>query len=240
MKNQLLNEERETPDQTLHRHPPCPRLGFVSTTDEPINLEPLDPEHALELYLDHRRNEVAKATLQSHRSRLKHFIEWCADEEIDNLNELTGRTLYEYRIWRKNDGNLTKVSVKTQMATLRVFVRWLETIEGVAPDLHTKVQLPSLADADDSRDIMLEVEQAEALLDYLYKYHYASARHVIALLAWHTTMRRGAMHALDLQDYDRENQFIEVVYRPEPPIKNQDKGERYVALDGDICIVLDD
>ncbi|SIR11731.1 hypothetical protein SAMN05421809_0382 [Natronorubrum daqingense] len=63
-----------------------------------MSLEPIDPKTALELYLADRDTEVSKATLYSHSSRLGHFDRWCDAEEIANLNELSGRTLHEYRL----------------------------------------------------------------------------------------------------------------------------------------------
>lgn len=205
-----------------------------------MTLEPLAPERAVELYLDHRRNEVAAQTLRSHESRLQYFTTWCDENDIENLNELTGRKLYEYRIWRRNDGDLSKVSEKTQMATLRVFVKFLESIDAVEPDLHTKVQLPSLSSDDNVRTEMFEADAAEQLLDYLAKYHYASLRHVVVTLAWRTAMRRGTMHALDVRDYHSDDQYIQTVHRVETPLKNQESGERYIALADETCELLDD
>lgn len=207
-----------------------------------MTLEPIRPDRALELYLDHRRNEVAHQTLVSHKSRLSHLVEWCFENDIENLNELTGRDLYEYRIWRRNEGDITKVTEKTQMATVRVFVRWLESIEAVEPDLYTKVQLPSLARDDDVRDAMLSAEEAEEVLDYLRTYQYASFQHVVVSLVWRTAMRRGSVHALDVGDYYPDEQYIEVVHREETgtPLKNQNCGERYVALSDRLTDLLDD
>ena len=85
-----------------------------------MSLEPLDPKNGVELYLADRETEVGKATLYSHSSRLGHFTRWCGEEDVDNLNELTGRSLHEYRLWRRNEGNLTPATEKTQMDTLRV------------------------------------------------------------------------------------------------------------------------
>ncbi len=58
---------------------------------------------------------------------------------------------------------------------------------------------------------------------------------------WYTMMRLGAVHALDCSDYNRTDQSINLVHRPETdtPLKNADKGERFVALSGDVCDVLD-
>ena len=205
-----------------------------------MNLEPISPERALELYLDHRRNEVARQTLVSHESRINKLVDWCDEQGIENTNELSGRDLYEYRIWRRNDGNLVKTSEKTQMATIRVFVKFLESIEAVEPDLHTKVQLPSLSNDDDVRDSMITAEQAEEILGFLCKYSYASVDHVIVALVWHTAMRRGSIRALDVSDYNPDEKYIEVLHHDETPLKNQERGERYVALSDSLCQLLDD
>jgi len=75
-----------------------------------MTLEPIDPETALELYLADRENELSEATLYSHRSRLGHFVRWCDEQGIDNLNELTGRQLHRYRLWRRDEGDLSIAS----------------------------------------------------------------------------------------------------------------------------------
>ncbi|MFB6072854.1 MAG: site-specific integrase, partial [Halobacterium sp.] len=105
-----------------------------------MSLEPIDAETALELYLADKENELSEASLKGHKYRLGHFVRWCNEvEAIQNLNTLTGRQLHEYRLWRRDDGDLNKVSEKTQMDTLRVFIRWLESIDGVEQDLSQKV-----------------------------------------------------------------------------------------------------
>lgn len=106
-------------------------------TDE---LEPITPRDALELYLDHRECEVASATLRSHRSRLGNFIGWCDEKDIGNLNELTRWNLREYRLWRRSEkGDIAPATEKTQMDILRVFVRFLGSIDGVAQGLSEKL-----------------------------------------------------------------------------------------------------
>ena len=88
-----------------------------------MSLEPIDPETAVELYLADREAEVAKTTLYSHSSRLGHFVRWCSEEDIDNLNELSGRRLHAYRLWCRREGELAPAAEKTQMDTIRVFVK---------------------------------------------------------------------------------------------------------------------
>ena len=73
-----------------------------------MELEPIDPETALELYLADKETEFAKATHRSHASRLGHFVRWCDERDIINLNELTGRRLQEYHLWRRNGATSRK------------------------------------------------------------------------------------------------------------------------------------
>jgi site-specific recombinase XerD len=209
--------------------------------ENPMSLEPITPEKAVEMYLTDRQSEVADSTICSHRSRLKPFLRWCNKEDIDNLNELTGRRLQEYRLWRREDGDINVVTEKTQMDTLRVFIRWLGTIDAVSPDLHTKVLSPDLSSGDNVRSVMLDPEEAEKLLEHLSKFRYASRPHVVIGLMWHSMMRIGAIHAADTTDYDPEDQVIKLVHRPETgtPIKNGEDGERHVALSDTVCDILD-
>jgi len=207
-----------------------------------MSLEPIDPETALELYLADRENELTEATIYSHRSRLGHFVRWCDEQNLDNLNELTGRQLHRYRLWRRNEGDLSLASEKTQMDTLRVFIRWLEQVDGVEQDLSTKVRSPSLTPEQNTRHVMLDSDQATKVLAYLEKYQYATLGHVTIALLWHTMMRIGAAHALDLEDYDSDEQYLDVRHRPDrgTSIKNKQDGERLVALSDQLCELLDD
>ena len=165
-----------------------------------MELEPIDPETAFELYIAEKETSVADATVASHKSRLSFLLRWCAERDIENLNELTGRRLQEFQLWRRNVGDLTKVSEKTQMDTLRVFVKWLESVDAVEQDLHKKVRSPDITPRENSRDVMLETEDAETMLAYLERYEYASIHHVTATLLWHTMLRMGSVRALDVDN----------------------------------------
>jgi len=197
-----------------------------ATRLESMSLEPIDPETALEPYLADRENELTEATTYSHRSRLGHFVRWCDEQSIDNLNELTGRQLHRYRLWRRDEGDLSLASEKTQMDTLRVFIRWLEQVDGTEQDLSTKVRSPSLTPEQNTRDVMLDSEQATKGLAYLEKYQYATLGHVTIALLWHTMMRVGAAHALDLDDYHPDEQYLDVCHRPGQENGDQEHGRR--------------
>lgn len=55
-------------------------------------------------------------------------------------------------------------------------------------------------------------------------------------------MRVGAIHSLDVGDFDPEEKSLEVVHRPETdtPIKNSTDGERFIALSDEVCQLLTD
>lgn len=204
-------------------------------------LEPIDPREALELYIKDRRGDLRAATIWSHQSRSSIFVDWCI-EDSTNRNELTGRTIHKYKIWRREEGDLSKATLKTQIDTVRAFIKWLEDIDGCPPDLHAKIKSPSPSADENTRDVELHTEEAEQVLTYLEKYEYANLQQVTLTLLWHTMMRRGAARALDLRDYHRDELYLKIVHRPqsETPLKNGTGGEYLVAVSNAVAALLDD
>lgn len=209
------------------------------TTD---NLEPTTPDQAVELYLEDKQRDCQRTTVKAHKSRLGFFIDWCEEQDIDNMNDLSARYLHEYRVWRRE--NLNVVSEKTQMDTLRVFIQWCETIDAVQSGLFKKVQSPSIPDGERARETVIHAGRAQQVLDYLEKYEYATAEHVTWLILTETGMRMGAARALDVDDYQRNAELphLSINHRPETetPIKNGVRGERPVGISPEACEVIDD
>lgn len=54
---------------------------------------------------------------------------------------------------------------KKQMDTVRVFVKWLESVNAVDTDLHTKVRSPTLRDGENICNVMLDSDRAKEVLD---------------------------------------------------------------------------
>lgn len=207
------------------------------------DLYAISPREAVDDYLDDRATEdVSEATLQSHGYRLKHFVQWAEQEGIENMNNLNGRNLQQFRRWRKNTGSLNNVTWHTQMTTFRVFINWCEDYQAVSPDLSQKVRVPELKRGEDKRDEFLGDEEAHAVIDYLTKYEYASVQHTVFYLMWRTGARVGGVHALDLDDYHPDEQVLEIRNRPgeDTPLKNGDNGERDVFLNDATCDLLND
>lgn len=205
-------------------------------------LEPITPERALELYLDDKARECQQSTIRSHQSRLGFFVDWCDEQSIENLNDLSARDIHEFRVWRRVDLNVT--SEKTQMDTLRVFIEWCETIEAVRHGLFKKIKSPVIPDGENVRETTLTTERANEILDYLATYEYATAEHVTWLVLVETGMRMGGAYGLDIDDYQRDDEYphLKLLHRPDTdtPLKNGYKGDRPVSISSDACDIIDD
>ncbi len=218
------------------------------------DLEPLGPGVAVEMYLEAKQDDLTEATLKGQKYRLQAFEQWCIEEGIENLNVLTGRDLYAYRVWRREgngDGreSVKPVTLRGQLATLKGFLRFCGEIEAVPKDLHDKVPLPTLDVGEDVSESTLDPERAQAILDYLGRYEYASRNHIIVLLLWRTGCRTGGLRALDLRDVDLEGEHpavngpaIHFVHRPSTgtPLKNKERGERWNRIGAHVAQAIQD
>lgn len=205
------------------------------------DLEPIPPAEAAEMYHHAMRDEHAAATRKSSKHRLQSFVQFCEEKEIDNLNDVSGRDLYRFRIWRREghgEGRepIKLVTLKGQLATLRSFLQFAANIDAVRPSLYEQVTLPTMKHGEDVSDSTLEAERALAILEYLEHAKPASREHIILLLLWRTGARTGAVRGLDLRDLDLEGSHpkvkgpaIRFVHRPESgtPLKNQEDGTRW-------------
>lgn len=124
------------------------------------NLEPLAPTGTEEVFLVERRGQIAEKALRADDHRLRHFTRWAVENGLDDLNDLDGRTLHKFRLRRQEDGDLEKVSLLTQLESLRVFIRWCESIEAVPEGLHEKVLLPTQSKEEGRREEILNYLRA--------------------------------------------------------------------------------
>jgi integrase len=218
------------------------------------DLHPLSPVEGVEMFLDAMQDEHADSTLRSNRHRLNAFLQFCDEQGIENLNELGGRELYQYRIWRREgngDGRqeIKRVTLSGQLSTLRRFLRFAANVDAVEPELYEQVTLPSLGSGEDVSESTLEPDRAIEILDYLEHAQPATRDHIIVMLMWKTGARTGGIRALDLADVDLEGKHPRVsgpalhfVHRPETgtPLKNQDKGSRWNRIDDRTAKYIED
>ena len=229
------------------------------------DLEPIPPRKAFELWMDHQESRKADETLQSYRYRVEPFIEWLEDEGVENMNDVSGRSVILFDAERQT-ADVQQNTLNNQFGTIRLFLKFCADIDAVSEGLPEAVDIPTLTKGQRVNTEKLPQQRAERLLEKLSTYRYASRDHAIFLLMWRTTARLGAIRALDLEDVyleeddlDRlrfqedvdddgvfasilENVSVPFVYfrhrPPETPLKNQFAGERPVNISEEVGDVL--
>ena len=201
----------------------------------------ISPKQAVEDFLAEREGEVSQASHRNYKYTLKELIRFCEDNDIERVSDLHGYHLKKYKLRRRGQG-IKEVTLKNNLSTLRVFLRWCEQAELVERGFHELVQLPNLNQNDRVSEKTLSLDRVEDILDYYYKFEYATRRHAVFQLMWHTCFRMGTTVALDLEDYLPNRKQIKVRHRPETdtPLKNGIEAERVVNLNDRVTDVLDD
>ncbi|PSP87777.1 integrase [Halobacteriales archaeon QS_4_69_34] len=215
----------------------------MATHTPNVELEEVEPETAVELYLESRRYECSQSTVSNHRYRLGHFTRWCEQGNLQQMSEMSGRKAEEYRQWRRRDGDLAPVTIEQQIRTFRVFLQYCESNEWVRPGIHEKVLVPDVSAQEKSRNDHIDADTADRVLSYLKRYHYGSTRHVLFHLLWHTGIRTGAARALDTDDWHPNEGYLSIRHRPdtETPLKLKERGERNLSIiNSDLATVLTD
>ncbi len=204
------------------------------------DLQPMTPDEGVSRFLDERAGEVRESTWQNDQTRLEHFLEWCDEAGVENLNELTGRRLSEFVTWRRKQ--VAPITLQKQLSSVRMALRRWADQEAVPEGIAEKLHSPELPDGAESRDSFLSAERAHEVLDYYENFEYAGKEHALLGLLWRTGMRRGAAHSLDENDLYREEHAVRVEHRPESgtKLKNGDGGSRWVYLGPRWTRILED
>lgn len=92
-------------------------------------------------------------------------VRWCDEEaNIDNMNDLTGRMLQEFKTWRRDENGLKPITLHGQLGALRIFLRWGESIDAVEEGLHDKIVMSVLNKDDEQSEDVLRSEDTEKVL----------------------------------------------------------------------------
>jgi len=211
-------------------------------TTQQSGLEPIEPRKARELYLDHKRTAYTEATVRDHSYQTESLVEWCEENGVDNLNDLTGRDIQELRLWRKEAGDINVLTLNKYMSATRVFLKWCASIEAVQTELHEKVMIPRVSPPEQRADEIIKPDTAKEILAYLDRFHYASLDHVLFALLWETGMRLGAVRGVDVPDVEIREERVLLRHRPDRDtnLKNGSRGERPVAITSELAAVVDE
>ena len=198
------------------------------------------PREALERWLNSIRISKAESTVSAYWYQLKHFAEFCEEEGMTSIDEVSGWDLEAYKDYRLSSG-MKAATLKKELLTLRSFLKYCARIELIDETLPEKVDPPDVprdALVDDTR---LHPDDARSLLDYFDENEYGSRAHALLILEWYTGARLGGIRGLDVGDYNSEDAYLQFIHRSEgdTPLKNGHDGERAVGLPRHVCEVVD-
>ncbi|WP_158853978.1 site-specific integrase [Halorhabdus sp. CUG00001] len=200
------------------------------------DLEPIAPQDILDWYLEHRRDDLRTSTRRKHRSALGTFVDWTDEAGIENMNDIGGRQLMEFKTWRKTETDLVTVSLNGNLAILQRFLRFCENIDAIADGVADRVPLPNVPPEEEVNYEVPSDEEVREIQTYCRRFEYTSRRHVEFELIAEIGVRLGAVRAIDMDDFDPDEKVIHLRHRPEStdeygtPLKNGPDGERIVNL----------
>lgn len=218
-------------------------ITIPGSTDGGERVPDLSPQEACERWVNKLRVSKAESTVSSYHYRLKHFVEFCREEGITSISDVTGWDLETFETRRREQG-LEPLSLNKEMGTLQNFLEYCARIELVDEDLPQKVDPPDVprdAHVDEKR---LRQDRARTLLDYYREHDDTQVRysraHAVLALAWYTGARLGGLRGLDVGDFDPNEQYLEFYHRPDEdtPLKNGRDGERFVGIPDHVVKLL--
>jgi len=140
------------------------------------------PREAWSRFVDRKRVETTEQSVEAYFYRLRLFVEWCEDQGIDRVDELSGWHLAEYETARRGR-DISPLTLDKEMGTLRRFVEYLERIEAVDEGLSEKVPDVRVPREAKSNDTKLDVSDASILLDYYRNHERGTRGHAFLELA---------------------------------------------------------
>ena len=185
---------------------------------------------AVEQYQRERSHEVRESTVVNQKYHLRSFVDWAAEIELDDLGNLNGFLVNQFKTWRRENSEINDQTLYNVLMTIRGFLGWCEQRELVEDGLADKLDIPK--PEDPTRNTTIDPRRAEDILTHLQKFRYASLHHVLFYLLYHTGMRIGTARALDTDDWDDENNLLHIRHRPDEgtPLKNGEKAQRAVNI----------
>ncbi|WP_224447005.1 tyrosine-type recombinase/integrase [Haloprofundus salilacus] len=200
----------------------------------------LSPREARDRFLARRQQRQTEKTVRSYRNRLTRFVHWAESEGIESMSELSGWDLDEYQAYREAQG-VAPATLKGQLMALKQLLDYCVRIEVVDEEIADKLEIPKLTPEEETSDKNLASEEALSLLTFYRESHqfYATPEHTFLEVAWHTGARISGLRALDLGDFDPDQQSLEFHHRPpKTGLKNKKSGERVVGINATVVSVL--
>jgi site-specific recombinase XerD len=197
---------------------------------------------AIDRWLRKRQTDATDETIRGYRSRMDQFLKWTAEHDLETIGDLDAWTLDEYQLDLRDQG-YAPTTVKSRLNTVRLWVEYLEALDLVETGLSAAIEIPNPSRSEEQSETRLAQDDALAALRLFResREHYGTGMHAFLEMVWHVGARMGAVQALDLEDFDAEEQSLAFRHRPstETPLKNKDRGERYVGLSDPVVEALE-
>jgi len=195
------------------------------------NAPDLSPREAMERWLKRRRQDVRESTPSSLHYRLKLFVEWCEERDIDAMADLDGWVVDDYQLSRSH---AAAVTLEKELGSVKQWLEYCQTIGLVSEDVPAAINPPSTDPRERVDETKLAPKDGEALLEYYRTTPsvHGSRAHAVVEIFWTTGCRVGALVALDVGDVDLEGNALEFHHRPDTgtPLKNGVESERDLGI----------
>ncbi|WP_204366251.1 site-specific integrase [Haloarcula amylolytica] len=197
------------------------------------------------MYLDERKEDATYSTWDTIDRGLRPFSDWSEEVSLENMNELTGRKLRQFKSWcRETTGNGI-VSLNGIFGVLRRFLVYCTKIEAVPVGLPPKTPVPNVPDDKDISYAKPSDELVNAVSEYLEVNEPSSRRRVEFEIIKEIASRVGAVRAIDLKDLKLDERVIKFRHRPADsfdikgtPLKNGSDGERNVNISDELAELI--
>lgn len=189
-----------------------------------------------------RQQDKTKRTQRSYTSRTEFFEEWCAEQEIETVGDLTPFDIDEFDLHMRRICE-SPATLRGRLMTIRLLIKYIDSLGVHDETLAELIDVPTLDRQEAASDKRLDPEEAERLLAH-YRDDMATfgtPEHAFLELAWFTGARLGALRGLDLDDYEPEEGRVRFRHQPSTgtPLKNKNDGERYVGISSDVVDALE-
>lgn len=201
----------------------------------------LTPQEAVDRWLA-KHTDKTERTLRSYENRTDKFVDWCEEQGIEHVDELTPFLVDQYDISIRERYE-SAATVRGILQAASQLLAYLDQIGATEEDLSEAVDVPVLDRQEASSDKHLAPDEAERLLEH-YRDDpatFGTPEHAFLELAWFTGARLGALRGLDLDDYDPVEMRVRFRHQPDTgtPLKNKSRGERYVGISQDVVDALE-
>lgn len=211
-----------------------------------IELTSKHPVAVVEYFLSTHRSQWSEATFSDYSYDLTRLLEYFDYADIDDISTISSRDIEGFRQWRQRDGNILLATLHGQLSNIRVFIKWCERVEIVEEGVAAEMRLPNLEPSDIVSHTRIDANAAKKIREYYDKLPYVPVEYAMFCVMWSVLLRLGGLRALDVEDYHRDEGYIEINHRPEEdtPLKNGSSGvegeggEREVNLPNWVCEVL--